>query len=1291
MARFARLIAIALPLLYLSAANCTRAEGQPDWENETVIGINKEPGRVFSVPYGTRDEAKSAAWRESSQVRLLNGAWKFRYSKRPEDRPAEFYRTDFDTSDWDDIQVPGNWQTQGYGTPIYTNITYPFKRDWPQVTGEPPHDWTAFEARNPVGSYVRQFELPDAWHDDNVFIHFAGVESAFYLWINGQRVGYSQGSYTPAEFQIGKYLRPGVNTIAVEVYRWCDGSYLEDQDFWRLSGIFRDVFLYRTPEVRLQDYRLRYDFDAPLKDVALALDATVQNLAKVQATAKITAELLDADGTVVWKAQSPEIETQPGEHRAVTLEGQLKDVKKWTGESPNRYQLLITLTDRNGNETVAHRHTVGFRKIEFSDRGELLVNGKPVIIKGVNRHEHDPDRGRTVSAELMLRDIELFKQLNVNAVRTSHYPNHPDWYELCDRYGIYVIDEANIESHGYGYGRESLAHVPSYKQAHVDRCQRMVLRDRNHPSIVFWSLGNEAGFGENFVAAAKRVRELDDTRPVHYERAPFGAESTDMDSVMYPAVDWLLERGREDNSRPFFMCEYAHAMGNAIGNLDEYLQAVEEHPRLIGGCIWDWVDQGLRQPNPNGRLAPNGRADFFAYGGDFGDRPNDSNFCINGVVTPDRTVTAKSLQVKHSYQPARIEFSDGALTIRNEFSHTDLRDRCELVWTVSRDGDEVAAGVAALPSIAPWSTAQIPLDLPDLPPVPGSDLRLGVRLQLREDQAPLPKGHVVAYEQFQLPSPAKSEIDPAQLASVRVTQSTENKGEVQVAGEGFTATVSASGQLSELVYAGRTVFAGEAGFVPNLYRAPVDNDGPFRGVWRTAGLERLVPSDGESMRSSVRITRQTDHLVQVTVDRRDGGEGFYVDSSIAYTFLGDGTLLVDAVVSPSDDALVLPRVGLTATLDASLSRVAYYGRGPAENYRDRKTGQVIGRYETDVEDFYEDYVRPQSMGNRCDVQWVALRNQQGDGVLIDAMSPLSFTALRFTEQALNAAKHDYGLAESEGVVLSLDGAHTGLGGASCGPPPLEQYTHRGPARVRFCVRPLQREDDPAIKARSTFAVGPSALFTRSPGGQLQFDDASPSDVAVAIDGQSVERSPAGLEIGEGGSVTASPVTGDVDSIPAVATTRMLARTFDRSAWTVSVSSDDTDGPAADLIDGNPQTFWHSRWRNDSPSPPHEAVIDFGQPFRLSGVKVAPRLNNSNGRVRGYRIEASEDGNSWRTVATGELADREEPSLISFSKEQEVRFLRFVALSSYHGPWASMAEIEPVISGKHSPSTPGSSN
>ncbi|MCA9257854.1 MAG: discoidin domain-containing protein [Planctomycetales bacterium] len=1272
-----RLLLVVVCWIGVVALGEPRAQAaSPDWENEAVIGVNKLPGRVFSPPYATAEEARSAAWRSSSRLASLNGAWKFHYAKRPEERPTTFFEPDFDASGWADIDVPGNWQTQGFGVPIYTNVTYPFRRDWPRVTGEPSRRWTAFEYRNPVGSYRREFTIPDEWNQGEAFIHFGGVESAFYLWVNGKQVGYSQGSYTPAEFRLTPFLQAGKNVIAVEVYRWSDGSYLEDQDFWRLSGIFRDVFLYTTPEVRLQDYRFEQELDAAYANADFSVAATLQNLGNDDANRTVHAELFGPQGALVWSADSAATQVVGGNHAAVQIKGQLEKVAAWTGETPNCYDLVLSVRDDAGHTLSAHRHTVGFRKVELSSQGEFLVNGAPVIFKGVNRHEHDPDRGRAVDIELMKKDISLFKQLNVNSVRLSHYPNHPDWYELCDRNGIYVIDEANIESHGYGYGNESLAHPPEYRAAHVDRCERMALRDRNHPAIVMWSMGNEAGYGKNFEAASAAIRALDGSRPIHYERAPFDVDATDVNSVMYPGVEWLHSVGQQNNPRPQFVCEYAHAMGNAIGNLDEYVAAFEAYPRLIGGCIWDWVDQGLRRSNPGGAEAPNGRRDYFAFGGDFGDEPNSGNFCMNGVVAADRTLTAKSRQVKYCYQPADLQWSNGALTIRNKHFHIDLAERCNLQWRVLQDGVEVAEGKTRVPSILPGQLASIPLDLPAVAALPGADVRLNVELTLRENEPSLAIGHVVAYEQFALASTAGPIVELADMGDVSVTsqpQGADNAFVLQ--GKGFMATIDTKGRLAKLAYDGRDVLVGDDGFRPNCYRAPVDNDQPLRGSWQDAGLARLA-YDSEAS-SSPRVMKQSERMVQIETNQRYSAEDFYVDASIAYTFLGDGSVVVDAVLSPSAETLRLPRVGLTAQFHQRLEQVEYYGRGPHENYRDRMSSQKLGKYATTAHAFYEDYARPQSMGNRCETHWAALIDERGAGVLIDADEPLDFTALHFSENGLAEALHPYQLKAGDAVVVSLDGAHTGLGGGSCGPGCLDVHAHRGAARVRFVMRPLRPGDEAAVVARDRFEIGPSFILSRNRRGRLELAGEGVDAAEISLNGQPSQKMPGDLGFAAGGTATVRAVNLGPGMIPGVATTRVFERTIDRSTWEATASSDDDDGPIASLIDGDVSTFWHSRWQHDAPSPPHVATIDFGKTLALKGVVATPRRGNPNGRVRDYRIEVSVDGSTWKSVAQGRLPDRERASRIVFQESVDARQVRFVAESSHHGPWASMAEIAPI--------------
>ncbi len=1241
---------------------------QNDWENEELFAINKEPGRVFSVPHegGVNLSNPQTDWRKSERVHLLNGTWKFNYVKRPEERPKDFFKPDFDTSKWKDIEVPGNWQTQGFGKPIYVNQTYPFKRDYPRIMGEPNKDWTAFEYRNPVGSYKRSFELKEGWEKTPVFIHFGGVESAFYLWINGQKVGYSQGSYLPAEFDLTPYLKTGKNDIAVEVYRWSDGSYLEDQDFWRLSGIFRDVFLYSTPPVRLQDYHFKQELDETYENASFTIEATLENRLDTASFAGLKAELFSPQNEPVWTGTIEAGGFITGQKSNVTLSGKLQNVQAWTGEQPNLYRLALTVIDDKGAALVNHTHTVGFRKVELSSEGEFLVNGKPIIFKGVNRHEHDADKGRAVDMKSMLRDIELFKKFNINSVRLSHYPNHPDWYELCNQHGIYMIDEANIESHGYYYGELSLSHPESWKAAHVDRCVRMVERDKNHPAIVMWSLGNEAGPGKNFDAASAAIKAIDPTLPVHYERYGGGHPAVDVDSVMYPSVGWLNQVGAADNSRPQFICEYAHAMGNAVGNLDEYVAAFEEHKRLIGGCIWDWVDQGLRQPIPAGTKTPNGRSDYFAYGGDFGDKPNDGNFCLNGLIDANHNPTAKTYHTKYCYQPAEFWFDGKMLKIRNEHFHINLRDRCVLKWRLEVDGDPIMNGSANIPDIAPGATAEVDLKLPKIKPAAGSDIQLVVMLTEKVESTFIPQGHVVAYKQFQMTSPGPELVDPSTLGKVALKQA---DGAYQVSGDGFVAVIDKKGQLTSLQYDGTEMLQGEAGFEPNLFRDATDNDKGLSRSWAAAGLGELKLAE-----SSVRISSQSDSHVQITVDRRDEGKGFNNESSTAYTFFGDGSVLVDTVLAPSNSQLALPRIGLRALLDPSLKSVTYYGRGPEENYNDRKFSQNIGRYQTTVADLYTDYARTQSMGNRTDTRWAALTNDDGKGLMIRAYQPVHFTALGYTEQQLATASHPHELPASSATVLSLDAAQTGLGGASCGPGCMGEYIKTGPAKLRFSIHPLKKSDDPAKLARRAFAVSPSLLIQRNAKGQIQTSGTDDErGVELVADGKRIDEN---TIFTDGGKVSARTKTLDGE-VPAVVSSRSFGKMVNRSNWKVSASSDETDGPIKNLIDGNPATFWHTQWKNAVPDPPHTATIDFGDVMEVTGVKLTPRSDSGNGRVKAYRILVSLDGEKWVTAAEGKLPNNAKPQVIKFKKTAKLKQLRFISLEAHNGPWACVAEIEPI--------------
>ena len=1235
---------------------CLVAKAAPDWENEQVRAIHKEPARVFSLPFSDRDEAVGKDWRESSRVRSLNGKWAFRFAKRPEDRPQGFEKPSFDVADWDEIDVPGNWQTQGFGVPIYTNFNYPFVREAPKVTGEPPRDWTAFENRNEVGSYRREFTVPGDWKDGEVFIHFAGVESAFYLWVNGEKVGYSQDSYLPAEFRLTPYLRPGKNTLAVEVYRWSDGSYMEDQDFWRLSGIFRDVMLYATPRTWLRDYAFKYDLSDDLSSAAIRLELDYATPAGSQGTEVTTrAELLDPSGEVIWSGTS----TGSG-----TIQGSVEKPLLWSGETPNLHTLVISTLDGTGKTLSAQRHRVGFHRLGFSEEGEFLVNGKPFIFKGVNRHEHSPETGRYVTDEQMEEEVKLMKLFNINSVRTSHYPNHPRFLELCDEYGLLVVAEANIETHGYGYGNESLSRQPNWREAHVERVVDMYQRDKNHAAVAFWSMGNEAGPGENFEAAADALRALDPTRPIHYEGFPDPATHDDMDSHMYPSVDSLEKSGSEKSSRPIFVCEYAHSMGNATGNLDEYVEAFESHKRLIGGCIWDWVDQGLKKPAPSGQVSPDGRDWFFAYGGDFGDKPNDGNFCCNGIVNPDHTPNAKTWQVKSSYQPAEFFFRDGRLSFRNELFHTSPDELHELVFTVEANGREVARKTVPCPTVEPWGTVE--LEVPsgvDAGDEPGTRYMMSVMLVLKKETPWGPKGHVVAWRQFDL----KSTPLPAGelVAGIRVD---EDEKSVRLGSEGFDAVIDKQeGRLVSLRYGGREMLKDGGGPVVNLFRAPGDNDQWASGDWNRAGLKNL-----KSQAIDVRVRKTP--CVQVTVLGKWAGEnGFWCDSSTTYTFSADGTVLLDAVISPSEPDLVLARCGVRMFLDSSLSSVEWQGRGPWENYVDRKSGSALGRYEKTVGEFFEPYVKPQFMGNREDTDWVALKGTEGDGVglLVWSSEPFGFSALHLTDEALSSAKHPTELAEIDATVLTLDAAQTGLGGSSCGPPTLDRYRVKGePRRLTLAFRPLPAGEDPA-KRRASFPLGEIGMPVRSDGGDLIVEG---SARAMDSAGKNLQLP---VKWSAGRVITVPAVVDGI--IPGTPVARDFTRWVDRSKWTAKASSEQRDeGEAENAIDGRMETKWHTQWKDQAPNPPHELEIDLGETVMAAGAEVVARQDGRNGRIKGYRIEGKKPGASWKTLSEGRLEDRSGDQKLTFKKPAEIRWMKLVVLDSYEGPWASAAEFTPIV-------------
>ncbi|MBK1833166.1 glycoside hydrolase family 2 TIM barrel-domain containing protein [Roseibacillus ishigakijimensis] len=1216
------------------------AQEAHDWENQHVFRVNKEAPRATSMPFPSVDEALQKKRLESPYCRVLNGDWKFHWVSEPSQRPRDFFSTDFDDSSWKTIPVPSNVELLGYGTPIYCNHPYPFKPIPPVVMAEPPKDFTTYLERNPVSSYRHRFTVPEAWQGRHTFLTFNGVSSAFYLWINGEKVGYSQDSRTPAEFEISKFLQPGENTLAVEVYRYSDGSYLECQDFWRLSGIFRDVYLWSSAPLQLQDSFVRGGLTDDYQSGTLFFSPTVRDLSGGESDFTIHAELRDAGGQLI---AAPVVKGKAGQTVDYEIPGGLQ-IKPWSAEEPNLYDFTVTLRDGRGRVMDHYASRMGFSRSEIKD-GQLLVNGQPILIKGVNRHDHHPELGHYLTEEQMREDLLIAKQNNINAIRTAHYPNDPRFYELCDELGLYLCAEANIESHGMGYGEKSLAKDPSWEKAHLDRVINMVEAFKNHPSIILWSLGNEGGDGVNFVAAAKWIKENEPSRPVHYERAGLAAH-VDLYSPMYASHQRCLQYCRNEEKkplaqqRPLIQCEYSHAMGNSSGGLWDYWQIFEKERLLQGGFIWDYIDQGLLESKPapailrdlssqknnlqlngsvdeekgltqgrvtlphherfnfkgpflvraevvshgnsgqnaivtkgddgwalkinaageleffiydqgfrtvtaalpegfdnkrhevagafdgealrlyldgveiasrpyqgrvNGNQKPVGistNADFpdrsfhgeirqveivaldekkatntllgidftkferqgeartyYAFGGDYGDKPNDDNFCCNGILASDRTPTPQLAEVKFCYQNIGIEFpADETVRITNKRFFTALQGVAFHV-TYSLNGKEQSRQALAVPPLAPGESHEAKLTPPALPARPGSELVATVTATLQEPTPWAEAGHQLAWGQKVLAGQAA--VIPPRLTRdlPRPPKAEKKDGQLIYATRGVRLAIGEkSGLLESYQTEGKEWL--RAPLALNFWRAPTDNDRANRfvarnGMWKTAGEQATVTALREEIASGhTRIPHTTALSVDFALPVGDS------TATVSYQIEDTGRLHIETTLFLKGEKLdEIPRAGFVTELPGSLDQLAWYGRGPDESYRDRRHGQALGLYQLPVSEAWFPYVEPQETGNRSEVRFASLTDATGRGLTVRGVGePINLTARPFRPADLEGPRHPCDIPQRKITSLLIDHAQTGVGGInSWGAQPLPKHKLKaqGELQWRFCLEPAR--------------------------------------------------------------------------------------------------------------------------------------------------------------------------------------------------------------------------------------------
>lgn len=1026
---------LVLCAFILFSMNKINAQTVPDWENPDINGINKEQPHAFTFLAGEKAN--------NPMIRSLNGIWKFKWSPDPQKRPVDFYTENYTTENWDNILVPGNWELQGFGTPIYVNIAYPFKVDPPKVTSEPEKHFTSYLERNPVGSYLTTFTVPENWGNKQIFINFNGVLSAFYLWVNGQKVGYSENSMSPAEFDITKFVRKGENKLAVEVYKWCDGSYLEDQDIWRLSGIFRDVDLIARPKTFISDFFVKALPDNTFQNADVTINLQIDN----RSTQSVQGMFADAEisgfsaqGEMVDLPLTAKIPVvQKSGKASFELKSMIKHPRLWSSETPDLYHLNVKI--RNAKNEIVDKAECyfGVRKIEV--RGDVFyVNGKAVKLKGINRHEQHPRTGKHLSRQFMVRDMDLMKQANINWIRTSHYPDDPLFYELCDKYGFYVMDEANQESHALGLGNKLMGDNPEWKKSHVERAVSLVQRDKNHACVFSWSLGNEGGKGRNMEAMADTIRKMDATRLIFSDTHREISDLYD-DSYLHPAdFKKLAER---INDKPVIMREYAHVMANSGGNLQEYWDVMYADSSIAGAAIWEWDEHGLPRPKDGSAMKLNEHPDdynlkdneFWAYGGDFGDQPNDGNFVMRGLVSTDRKPNPHYYEVQKVYQPAVFKLLNDKeiqIEVTNHYDFLSLQN-LDFEYEYTLNGKSLQKGKFQCNNL-PRKSSVVSLPSPQIPDAGSSEINLAVYARLKTATLWAEDGFCVAREQFVIkPFEWKSIIPSGKTVNVAETDT-----QIELKTETMTFTLDKKkGALVSWKAGQRELLKGV--LEPYFWKTPNDNQkqsGYVKelGKWRNAAESMVV--------MNVTVEKQ-EKLASVKFEMNLPSIG--ANYTLQYQLNGDGKLQVEAAYKPLCDSIpFIPKFGMRMRVPENYISIDWYGRGPWENYPDRKTGSLIGVYNADIQHFITHYPAPQDNANRCDVRWFSLKTQTDESIKVTGLQPLNFRAWPYTEDDLENTRHDYQLPTLDFINLNIDLNIHGVGGDDTwGAKTMDKYTNPG--------------------------------------------------------------------------------------------------------------------------------------------------------------------------------------------------------------------------------------------------------
>ena len=1299
-----------------------------EWQAPGELGYNKLPARALFSSFSSVDEARKVLPEFAKDYLSLDGEWRFHFSKNPDERPKDFFTRGYDDSRWDRLQVPVSWNMAGiqkdgtlkYGVPIYVNQWVIFKYniepgDWKKgVMREPPKNYTTYEYRNEVGSFRRSFDIPATWDGKEVYLNFDGVDSFFYLWINGRYVGFSKNSRNTARFDISPYINKGKNEIAVEVYRSSDGSFLEAQDMFRLPGIFRNVSVTATPKVHVADVKAIPAYTDGKGTVNL--NTTLQNL-----TAKTAKDLhirwslyknrlFADDNELVATFEDAKAKTTCNSKGQAAIRQTLTvdNVAAWTAEAPNVYVVVGELMQgKKVLETISFQ--TGFRTVEIKDTPAsqdefglagryYYINGKPVKLKGVNRHDTNPLTGKVISREQMEHEIMLMKRANINHIRTSHYPNDPYFYYLCNKYGIYLESEANIESHEYFYGKASLSHVPEFQAAHVDRVMTMAHQLVNNPSIVIWSLGNEAGPGHNFVVAYDSLKAYDASRPVQYER---NNDIVDMGSNQYPSIAWTRDavKGRMGIKYPFHISEYAHSMGNAVGNLVDYWEAMESTNFFMGGAIWDWIDQSMYNYTKEGKR-------YLAYGGDFGDTPNDGQFVMNGIIFGDEQPKPQYYEVKKVYQYIGTTWKDAktaTLDVFNKNYYTDDLSGYAMSYVLTADGVAVKKGELDLGSVPARTHKAISITGLNEGLDPNKEYLLHIVYRLKEDMPWAKAGYIQAEEQLPVQVAAAR---PAIATAGKVNMSAVKDNKIVLSGKTFTTTFDLTkGTIYNLQYDGKTIIPDGCGPELNAFRAWVNNDNWAYEGWYANGLNNLQHNctsytTHANANGSVSVVCNVESQAPYSY-RLEGGnanwkklienkekpfgkDDFRFTTQVVYTIFPDGSIESESAITSNKPNLTLAKLGYTVRLPKALRLLTYYGRGTVDNYPDRKTGQMIGIYEQqDVEDEFVAFPKPQDTGNHQDTRWLSLAGNGGQdalyGALFVAKDKMSFSALPWSDNTIAMANHPHELPQSDYTYLHLDMAITGLGGNSCGQggPLQRDRVMATPHTFGYMIRPMNSVETNDLVSNANVSLNGATPLTivRDAEGNVTINaNGAKGDIFYRLNGSKKAvkyTGPVGLR--EGGTISAWTKENDW-----LVASQSFSRIESIPLSVVFASSQESgEGDASHLTDGDPSTYWHTMYSVTVANHPHWVDFDCGGVKTIKGFTYLPRQDSNNGNIKKYSIQVSNDGKTWgKAVAEGEFENNRKEKTVFLTTPVKARFVRLTALSEQSGQdFATGAEFK----------------